>query len=147
MTRERARLSTGVRRLVITLRVTFVLTVLSIAVTVAPAWGLLAFMGGDWSLMRFTLWCAGMAPVSAALHHVFRLGVDGPAYVWDWRQLKASMVGLVVAVVASVSVGDDPIMALIALYGTTVAFGLMHIAAMELKRRTSNTSLERTRKE
>jgi hypothetical protein len=129
-------------------RMTVALSVLSIALTVAPAWALLVLMGGDWSLTRFTLSCAGMAPVSAALHHVFRLGDDREALSHRWRQLKATLVGLGIALVASALVrNQDPIMTFLAFVGTTVAYGLMHVAAMELRRRSPNSSLERTREE
>jgi hypothetical protein len=130
------------------MRMTIVVTVMSIAVTVASAWALLAFMGGDWSLTRFTLSCAGMAPVSAALHYVFRLGDYREALSRRWRQLKATLVGLAVAFVASALVrNQDPIMTFLAFVGTTVAYGLLHVAAMELRRRSPSSSLERTRDE
>ena len=129
-----------------TARMAVALTVLSIATTVASAWAVLFFIGGNWSLSRFTLWCMAMAPVSAALHHVFRVGENVGTQLYRWRQFKAAMVGLMVASVSSFLVADpfQP-MALVAYAGTTLAYGLSEAVTIGPVRSPPNKSLDRTR--
>ncbi len=120
------------------------LSILAALATILPGAVLIWVIGGDWSLARFALWCFGMAPISAATHHRFRLDEHGISLLQtDWRQLKQGLVMLSIALVTGFLIEEGvPIMPLTAVAGTVVAYAILDFA---LPRRPPNTSLERTR--
>jgi len=125
---------------------TAISTIAAFALTVGSGWALITFVGGDWSLARFSVWSAGLAPLSAILHRLFRMEQFGDPILSRLRQLGAAAAGALVVFPITFWLDHlHPLMGIGAFSGTMFAYMLCHLIVSEVVRRPPTTSLERTR--
>jgi peptidoglycan/LPS O-acetylase OafA/YrhL len=102
--------------------------ILAFALAMGAGWALLTFVGGDWTLGRLAIWSAGLVPLSAILHRLFRLDRNSNQISARLRELGAAICGAVVVLPITFLLDlQHPLMGLSAFLGTMLAYMLCHL--------------------